>query len=414
MLAATSLSLGAIPTALRRHVSAFLLPVLILAGAWVAAPLTAYLPNSLSGLRVWAPLWLLVLSAALALAFNRGRLVLAALCLSIAYAADQFDLLVRIDSTAGRAVFAAMSLIVPINLAMLAMLRERGLFNPYGARRLTAIGIQVALVTWIVGHDPQPLGDWIYAPVFPSLALDSSRVPQLALLVMLAGAFAAASRALLQRSALEAGLAVALVAFAMACLSVTDPYHFTIYIGAGAAALIAALLQDTFRLAFRDELTGLPSRRALNERLLTLGQHYTIAMVDVDLFKQFNDTHGHALGDHVLRMVASKLERVGGGGRAYRYGGEEFVVLLPGKHIHESWAHLDALRAGIAAHSVVVRAAIGPGGGMAGRERASVSVTVSIGIAERNERRSKPQQVLQAADKALYRAKRRGRDRLSL
>ena len=91
-----------------------------------------------------------------------------------------------------------------------------------------------------------------------------------------------------------------------------------------------AVLQDTFRMAFRDELTGIPSRRALNERLAALGNRYTIAMLDVDHFKNFNDTYGHDLGDQVLKMVAAHIAGVGGGGKAFRYGGEEFTVLFPG------------------------------------------------------------------------------------
>jgi len=75
----------------------------------------------------------------------------------------------------------------------------------------------------------------------------------------------------------------------------------------------------------------LPSRRALIERLPSLGRRYTVAMVDVDHFKNFNDTYGHDAGDQVLRMVASRLGEVSGGGTAFRYGGEEFTILFPGK-----------------------------------------------------------------------------------
>ena len=189
---------------------------------------------------------------------------------------------------------------------------------------------------------------------------------------------------------------------------------------AAAATLCAVVVQDTYRLAFRDELTGLPSRRALNERLLTLGPHFTLAMVDVDHFKRFNDAHGHELGDQVLRMVATKLARIGAGGRAYRYGGEEFMVLFPGKGLHDARPHLEALRNAIYSHPVVVRAqdrpaqAIVPAPSSASaRTDASVSVTVSIGMVECNARLGTPAEMLRAADMALYRAKQKGRDRIS-
>lgn len=90
--------------------------------------------------------------------------------------------------------------------------------------------------------------------------------------------------------------------------------------------IAAAASHEAYQMAFRDELTGLPGRRALNERMQRLGRNYVIAMTDVDHFKKFNDTHGHDVGDQVLRLVASRLSKVTGGGRAHRYGGEEFAL----------------------------------------------------------------------------------------
>src|SRR4029077_7824091 len=81
--------------------------------------------------------------------------------------------------------------------------------------------------------------------------------------------------------------------------------------------------------AFVDALTGLPNRRALDEALARLSGDYALAMVDVDHFKQFNDTHGHDAGDRVLRSVAQQL-RATRGGQAFRYGGEEFCLLFTG------------------------------------------------------------------------------------
>src|SRR5207244_5445715 len=85
-------------------------------------------------------------------------------------------------------------------------------------------------------------------------------------------------------------------------------------------------------------------RRALNEALLRLGGHYTLAMADVDHFKNINDRHGHDVGDQVLKMVAAKLALVGGSGRAFRYGGEEFAVLFPGKSAEECLPELESRR----------------------------------------------------------------------
>jgi diguanylate cyclase (GGDEF)-like protein len=167
-------------------------------------------------------------------------------------------------------------------------------------------------------------------------------------------------------------------------------------------------------MAYDDELTGLPSRRALNEALARLRGTYTVAMVDVDHFKRFNDEHGHDVGDQILRMVGTRLASLGGGGRAFRYGGEEFTVLFPGKDVEQARDHLEALRQTIQASPFTLRAAsrplrrpesppaIGP------RER--IAVTVSIGVAGSTGAGTKPDDVLQLADEALYRAKQAGRN----
>ena len=180
--------------------------------------------------------------------------------------------------------------------------------------------------------------------------------------------------------------------------------------------IAAAVAHEAYQMAFRDELTGLPGRRALNERMQRLGRNYVLAMTDVDHFKKFNDTHGHDVGDQVLRLVASKLSKVSGGGRAYRYGGEEFALVFAGKTLEECTPHLEAMRAVIAAYSIQLRNADRPNDDSQGRQRrgaaaaSAVSVTVSIGVCERQPDQRTPEEVLKAADQALYAAKGAGRN----
>ena len=96
------------------------------------------------------------------------------------------------------------------------------------------------------------------------------------------------------------------------------------------------MIENSYLLAYHDELTTLPSRRAFNDAMMRLQPPYSIAVVDIDHFKKFNDTYGHDTGDvQVLRLVASKLSLVTGGGNAYRCGGEEFTILFPGKRRDE-------------------------------------------------------------------------------
>jgi diguanylate cyclase (GGDEF)-like protein len=207
------------------------------------------------------------------------------------------------------------------------------------------------------------------------------------------------------------------------------------YLATAGLILIAAIVENSYFLAYHDELTSLPGRRAFNEAISQLQSPYSIAIADIDHFKKFNDTYGHEVGDHVLRMVAARLDRVTGGGQAYRVGGEEFTVLFPGKWMKEVVPHLEELRAVIESSSFHVRGAQerrkvprGPdrrvGRNASARSRsarqkttdsgssADLRVTVSIGVAEPNATAEDVEQVIKAADKALYRAKQRGRNRL--
>ncbi len=170
-------------------------------------------------------------------------------------------------------------------------------------------------------------------------------------------------------------------------------------------------------MAYHDALTGLPGRRALKEALLKLDRQYTVAMVDIDHFKKFNDWYGHDVGDHVLCMVASKLARVTGGGKGFRYGGEEFTVIFPCSLL-DVIPHVERLRKTIETSEFILRGPERPkkkpeNPATIKKSQRSVSVTVSIGVAERDDRHNTPLEVIKAADNALYRAKGYGRNQVS-
>jgi diguanylate cyclase (GGDEF)-like protein len=226
-------------------------------------------------------------------------------------------------------------------------------------------------------------------------------------------------------SPLAVGNAGALVAFFIGCESARNEAVFGVFTAAAGAILVVSMLQESHRLAFNDELTGLPGRRALLEAMAGLGPRYAIAMADVDHFKSFNDTHGHDIGDQVLKLVAARLAEVEGGGRAFRYGGEEFTVLFRDLSLDEALPHLEAIRASIEGYRMAVRGEDRPKKKEEGEKRRSsidedsrpadkiLSVTVSIGAAAPRGGSVTPAQVLKAADEALYRAKKGGRNRIS-
>jgi diguanylate cyclase (GGDEF)-like protein len=179
---------------------------------------------------------------------------------------------------------------------------------------------------------------------------------------------------------------------------------------------LVAILVDSYFLAYRDELTLLPSRRALNQLSLSLGRKYTVAMLDIDHFKKFNDTYGHDIGDQVLKLVATKLAKVGGGGKVFRYGGEEFTVVFPRKTIAQAMPVLDSVRQSIQDYKIVIRqpqrkTKKSRKSGDA-KSFKTVNVTISIGVAARASKQSF-EQALKLSDQALYRAKKNGRNNVS-
>jgi diguanylate cyclase len=156
-----------------------------------------------------------------------------------------------------------------------------------------------------------------------------------------------------------------------------------------------------------DPLTGLPNRRALDRRLNHAGRTariagtpLTVAICDIDHFKRVNDTHGHGIGDEVIKLVANAL---GTAGDAFvsRYGGEEFVVLFENVALVEAAKRIDAIRQSVAERDIKIATT--------GRRLGRISF--SAGIAMLRPRGS-VSAMLKRADKALYRAKEAGRDRV--
>jgi len=314
----------------------------------------------------------------------------------------------------------------PVNALLIATKRDRGMVSRGVLVRVLFFAVQVALliVVWDAGEAARAWADEMLHIRLFDKALDYwSLLPQLAI-----GLFAVVSLVLLARAAwtggaIDGGLFGAVAASALALHGAGQGSLPAIMFTLALMALLAAVVQESYRLAFIDELTGLPGRRALMHDLQSMNGLYTVAMLDVDHFKKFNDTYGHDVGDQVLKMVASRMMRVTGGGRAFRYGGEEFTVLFPRKDVHAAVAHLNKLREAIAEASFRLRDDQRPKEKPVGvkamevaqqktpkaSDRAIVSVTISIGAHGREEGESSDA-ALKAADQALYRAKDGGRN----
>jgi diguanylate cyclase (GGDEF)-like protein len=350
---------------------------------------------------------LAVLLLVLSWRFRRGRLAVAALAVALA----NFLLRGPMAENPAAPGASALAFLLPVTLVVLALLPERPIDQPLIVALLAAVVVESWLVATIGRTGAGPTGQVL------GVVGELLTTPNLArLFFLIASAFVALAFAA-RRGSFEGSLLWVMAASAIALLGSRGPHAATLAFSAAQIVLLLGLVEDSYRLAYHDELTGLPGRRALEEALRALDGDYAIAMVDVDHFKRFNDRHGHSAGDQALRMVATELQGVGGGGRAYRYGGEEFAILFPGASPAGVREQLDNVREKIAGRRFALRAPDRPqkkpdAQPKKGRPPRLISVSVSIGVAGPNPRRKGPETVLRAADKALYRAKSAGRNRL--
>jgi len=398
---------------MKRILSLFVPEAPILVGAALLVTLPSLRPAA-GALVAFYPYTVLAAALLLGFRFNRSRLVFTVVLLALA----QYVLDRGIATPEQRLFFHATTFLLPVNLALVALLPERGTVTPAGLMRWTLIAIQVVVVAFLARSFPDQATALVRTRFLPAVLSDWTPLAQPAIVVFLGiGAVLVLAWMREPQSPVRA-YAYALVAvFLGLTWKATGPGQ-EIWLATAGLVLVVAVVEASYLMAYRDGLTELPGRRALNEALPRLSGQFTVAMIDVDHFKRFNDRYGHDAGDHVLRLVASRLAHAPGGGTAYRYGGEEFAVIYPGKGAEECMPHLEELRETVETSRFTMRRRFRPrnkaNAPKGKKTREAIVITVSIGVAEKNHRHSTPDQVVQAADKALYRAKEAGRNRVSV
>jgi GGDEF domain-containing protein len=304
--------------------------------------------------------------------------------------------------------------LLPLNFALFSVLRENGVTTIGGVLKLGIVFAQAAVVAWMAGEisegaEPflrwrERIEGWVAMPWMAHLSFVMAALTLLTLVYR-------------RRSKVEEGLLWALAAMFLAVNAAPTAQGPLFYAGAAGLVLVLTVLDHGYNIAYRDELTGLLGRRGFNSMMGQLRRTYAMAMCDVDHFKRVNDAYGHDVGDQVLRMVAAKLSQVGGGGRVFRYGGEEFLVVFRGRPAADAAPFMESVRQAIADVRFVLRGPDRPAKMPSGargvnqqQAKPTITITVSIGLAERSQRYSTPELVLDAADTALYRAKEAGRN----
>jgi diguanylate cyclase (GGDEF)-like protein len=370
----------------------------------------------------------------LAWRFHSSRILFALIFLLLAHRSLEFFSAGRVVSSGpGRIALEAVAFLLPVNFIVLSFVRERGLALATLASRLAILFFESAFVALICRPGEIVAPAFLHFQLFSRHLFQWTRIPQPAWLAFFLAIGILLLRFLLYRKPVESGLLWSLGAVILSLQAGGVGKTAGAYMATAGLILASSIIENSYVLAYHDELTGLPSRRAYNEALLSLEGPYAVAVVDIDHFKNFNDTYGHDTGDQVLRMVAGRLAQVNGGGRAFRVGGEEFSILFPGKTMKDVVGHLESLR-GVVEESrfrvrtvperrhspprasdrraqprrKTTRARSVP----AERTDGLLSVTISLGVAEPNAKLREVEQVIMAADRALYKAKHAGRNRV--
>ena len=386
-----------------------LLPILSIA-AWLMSP-WAFEEVHPSFPAVFAVLWVIVV--VLGWRLHRTRMVFASFSLGVLFE----GFLIWGAPEHLWALQMGGSLVFALLMVIFGFSGDRGLTTPSGAFRLIALIGGSCLAAWFCLPEQVPFVESLYGPLLPFGGVPVLQVPQLAVFIVVISGMALAIQFTEKRGAIESSMIGTLIAGECAIWEGLNTPDAMIWFIGGQLILVLGLMEGFHSLAYKDELTGLPGRRAMNELMDQLNGSFAICMIDVDHFKKFNDRYGHDAGDEVLRMVAGQIGQVGLGGRAFRFGGEEFTVVFSGKTASRVEEELERIREAIAGRAFVFRGMGRPRQKPdtlepVRRPRKSAQVTVSLGLADSKGGRVDTISVLKKADENLYRAKDAGRNAL--
>ncbi|WP_156104005.1 GGDEF domain-containing protein [Shewanella mangrovi] len=364
---------------------------------------------------IWSPYILVIIGAALALQFAKRQLLISVSLTLVNYWLIRHFLQAPIDEPQVRYVYTLLVIGLPVLMLLNQSVTERGLTHPNSVviAGLASMTIGIASASYILNGAAllQWLDQYFLPRSYDGLLISSNGLLLSVLLLTLSLALL-----LWHKTTIHAGLFCVMLANLIPLYCLDIAYISSIFCTTAVLIALATGIKTSHDLAYRDPLTGLNGRRKLFERLASLSRRYSLAMLDIDHFKKFNDTYGHDVGDDVLAMVASKIAEVRGGGEVFRYGGEEFTLIFSSRNKEDAKAYLDEVRELIANTPFVVRdrskrkTASAEQRNKGSQRHKKVQITVSIGVSEYSAEQTKPEQIIKAADKALYRAKEQGRN----
>lgn len=386
-----------------------LIPILILlALSFYGHQKYSQLPQSIINGVIFLPIVLSLLTLSLSIHFNRSLVFFYTALVMIT------NIILGLELAKTDLSYTLLSGLLPLMLLVLTVLPDRGIMSLKAIPAYTILVSAMVFSIILTNISPEWVTHILLTDWLPARYFDWTQQSQTILFISITVFISMLVLYFLQPSPhMAAGLGVLITLVAQLHFGDADR-SLNVFSSSALMMCLYAVLQESWRMAYLDELTELPARRALREKFQKTGGLYTVAMLDVDHFKKFNDTYGHDTGDAVLRMIATKLNKVTGGGTSYRYGGEEFSVVFNGKNSADASPHLETLRETIANSPFVINRASRRKSDkkVKKKKNKAVRVTVSIGVADSKANVSSPWDVLKLSDKALYRAKAKGRNRV--
>lgn len=399
------------------NISWRLLPLIIVLLAFFLARYQLFSFVDVDILRV-LPYLLACVLVGFAAMFNRIRFMAPILIAVFSYHFIRERLQVPLSQNTVMSMYTGLNMLFCSQLILSSVLPEKGMFNRMGYMFLFVI-IIMDVILWFYGSTYLWI-HWLASIESHQNILFEKQYWITQALVMLHGVTLSVlllmcyfRRTTADFALLLTWLAGILVFLDFSLLNVSSACFSALFLG-----LFVFYQQSNYQVTYKDALTGISGRRALDDYLSTLGKHYAIAMLDVDHFKKFNDTHGHDVGDQVLKMVAARVAQVQGGGKAFRYGGEEFTIVFNRKSADGIFVFLEAVRESIQKYEMVLRSDERVKDKKSGKESRgkkvksktnTVSVTISIGVAN-SAAGLKPKDIIKQADQLLYKAKESGRN----
>ncbi len=399
----------------------FCFPLLLLAILLAGMNNVILVTDSNLGFASNLPYILLSVAVLLCHTFRQGRMAMVSVTMLVAYLVIQVRLQTPLNTGTTLLELSLLAALVPVTCLLVYAFPDTGVNSK--SMFLYAL-VLVLFVVWaqlIVSHfHAGGFESWSEGILFT--VRDFSKLPFVLVLYSLCLLGLTAILVLVYNRSIDVVVYSAILLASSTFIFFDVQYISSTMFSLSGTLIIVYVMSASHDMAFNDQLTNIPGRHALEVDMKHLGRKYSMAMVDIDHFKKFNDTYGHDIGDDVLKLVASILKETTGGARAYRYGGEEFTIIFKGKHTEQVKEHLQSLVSQVHDYDMTIRnTKERPDDhdegikkrGKNGQASEIVNVSVSIGLADSTTTKH-PEEVLKLADQALYKAKKTGRNKLCI